>query len=176
MTFHPKWPNVGAPRPVLFDHEPGQFYLSQYRNLSIMVWVGRADGAAIQRVRVLSHQLIAKYPDGHSNVTIILNGCPPPTEEARVAFNYVFDGRISDLRCMAMVLEGEGFWASALRSMVTGVRNVTANTFTVKLFSELGQASEWLPAEHLAGTGVALTSAELLSALTEARDELAKPR
>jgi hypothetical protein len=158
----------------LFDHEPGQFYAAYYRNLSIVVWAGGADGAAVKRVRGISQLLIGRFPDGHSNVSIVLNGVPPPTDEARQAFNYIFDGRVSDLRCMAVVLEGDGFWASALRSTVTGLRNAATTAFTVKLFSQLDPVSEWLPAEHLARTGVALDSEELRAALEEMRFELAK--
>lgn len=174
MSVHSSWPNPGATRATLFDHEPGQFYAAHYRNLSIVVWVGGADGASVQRVRGISQLLIGKFPDGHSNVSIVLNGVPPPTDEARAAFNHIFDGRVSDLRCMAVVLEGEGFWASALRSTVTGLRNAATTAFTVKLFSELGPVSDWLPAEHLARTGVALDAAELRAALTEMRQEIAR--
>ena len=174
MSVHSSWPSQGAPRPTLFDSEPGQFYAGHFRNLSIVVWVSGADGPAAKRMRGIAQHLISKYPDGHSNVTIVLNGVAPPTEEARVAFGHIFDGRVSDLRCMAVVLEGEGFWASALRSTVTNLRQGNTSSFALKLFSSLEQVAEWLPAEHLVGTGVAISANDVRAVLSAMRHEIAQ--
>jgi hypothetical protein len=176
MTVHSSWPIAGAPRAALFDHEPGQFYVGHFRNLSLVVWAGGADGAAVQRVRGVSQLLASKYPDGHSNISFVMNGVPPPSEEARIAFNYIFDGRVSDLRCMAVILEGEGFWASALRSTVTALRNAATTTFAVRLFSAIEPAADWLPAEHLTGTGVTVSTAELRLVMMSMRHEIAATR
>jgi hypothetical protein len=176
MTVHSSWPSAGFSQAVLFDQEPGQYYVGYFRNLSLVVWAGRADGSAVNRVRGISQHLVSKYPDGHSNISFVVNGVAPPTEEARVAFNHIFDGRVSDLRCMAVVLEGEGFWASALRSTVTALRQAATTTFAVRLFSTIDPVAEWLPAEHLARTGVAVTAAELRQVMHSMRYEIAATR
>jgi hypothetical protein len=174
MTLHSSRPSPAGPPVTLFDSEPRQFYAGHFRNVSIVVWVSGADGPAATRMRAVAQHLIAKYPDGHSNVTIVLNGVAPPTEEARAAFAHIFDGRLSDLRCMAVVLEGEGFWASALRSTVTALRQGSSSSFALKLFSALEPVTEWLPSEHLARTGVALSASELRAALMSMRYEIAQ--
>lgn len=171
MSVHSSWPEAGAVRPVLFDQDPGRVYLGHFKNVSLAVWAGRADGPAVLRVRSLSQHLIAKYPDGHSNITFVLNGVAPPTEEARQAFSHIFDGRVSDLRSMAVVLEGEGFWASTLRSTVTWLRQAATTQFAVKLFNTIDEVAEWLPSEHLTRTGVAVTSADLRNAMAIMRHE-----
>ena len=78
MSVHSSRTTEDAPRATLFDHDPGRFCAAHYRNLSVVVWAGGADGPSVNRVRGITQLLIAKYPDGHSNVSIVLNGVPPP--------------------------------------------------------------------------------------------------
>jgi hypothetical protein len=174
MSVHSSWFQAGAVRPVLFDQVPGHVYMGHYKNISLVVWAGAADGATVMRARGISQHLVSSYPDGHSNVSFVLNGVAPPTEEARLAFNHIFDGRVSDLRSMAVVLEGEGFWASTLRSTVTWLRQAATTQFAVRLFNNIDEVAEWLPPEHEARTGVAVTSADLRAAMNIMRYELAK--
>lgn len=172
MSIRSSWPIAEAPRATLLDHEPGRCYMGYFRNLSLVVWAGGADGAAVLRVRKLSHHLIKAYPDGHSNITFVLGGVAPPTEDARQAFAYIFNGKASDLRCMAVILEGDGFWASALRSTVTSLRQASSSQFAVRLFNTPDAILDWFPAEHAERTGVVINGPDLKAVMRSWRNDI----
>jgi hypothetical protein len=156
------------------DYEPRKFFFGYWRSVSIAVWADQADGKAAQRARRLSEHMAQSCPQGHSNVGFVLGGVPPPTEEARAAFSHLFDGRATDLHCMGMVLEGEGFWASGLRSTITHFNMLSPNRLALRLYSTIDEVARWLPGEHYLRTGDALDVDQLREVLTTTRYQLVK--
>lgn len=153
---------------TLFDFERGRFALSHWKNLSIIVYATNADGAMLARISKLTPLMRAKFPNGHSNLAFVLNGCPLPTEEAQQAIVAAYQNPESGLCCASVIVEGEGFWASALRSSVIGMR-LQAVRIRLGLHSTISEMVEWLPDEHEKGTGVALNKTQLLRVVTEER-------
>lgn len=153
---------------TLFDFERGRFALSRWKNLSIVVYATGADGAMLARISKLTPLLRKEFPGGHSNLAFILNGCPLPTEEAQQAIVAAYKNPESGLSCASVIVEGEGFWASALRSTVIGMR-LQAERIRLGLHSSISEMLEWLPGEHEKGTGLALNKTQLLRIVTEAR-------
>jgi hypothetical protein len=47
------------------------------------------------------------------------------------------------------LMDGEGFWASAQRTAVTGVRMQVSDESAMSIFSNLHELVAWLPQEHL---------------------------
>ena len=64
----------------------------------------------------------------------------------------------NDLRCVAAVVEGTGFWGSAMRSMM-GNAHLAAHSETssvMRIHGSIDEVMSWLPAEHARRTGVVL--------------------
>ena len=157
-----------AVQATLFDFERGRFALSHWKNLSIVVYATGADGAMLARISKLTPLMRKEFPGGHSNLAFVLNGCPLPTEEAQQAIVAAYRNPESGLCCASVIVEGEGFWASALRSSVIGM-GLQAERIRLSLHSKMSEMIEWLPVEHEKSTGVVLNKTQLLRVATEAR-------
>jgi hypothetical protein len=104
-------------------------------------------------------------------VSFVLKGVPPPTPEARAAFAHAFNDRLSTLRCMTTITEGDGFWASGMRSAITSMRIESSQQLLMRLHDSIEAAAAWLPEPHQERTDVQLSEAELAAALRRFRDE-----
>ncbi|HKU38708.1 MAG TPA: hypothetical protein VJR89_11190, partial [Polyangiales bacterium] len=139
------------------------------RNLTVGIWADQATQEAAERVLRISRMMAGQHSTGHSNVVFVLDGAPAPTPEANEVFAKIYDDKISDLACMAIVIEGGGFWASGIRSTITSLRMSTPGPMIVRVADKLEQVLEWLPAEHSQRTGVQVTPSELKAFLTATR-------
>src|SRR5688572_27553194 len=159
------------PEPVLLlDLDPGRFRYSVWRNITVGVWADQATGEAARRIIAISRSMAKNHTGGHSNIIFVLDGAPPPTPEANQIFAQVHDQKVSDLVCMGIVVEGSGFWASAIRSAITGVRMSSASGIRMGVSDNVNQLMEWLPAEHSKRTGVTVTATELRPVLLSLRE------
>jgi hypothetical protein len=153
----------------LLDFEHGRFRYNRCQNLTIGLWAGQATLEAVQRVAAVSKRMRAEHPEGHSSVVFVLDGAPAPTPEAQAAFASVLDDRQTDLSCTAIVVEGQGFWASRIRSAITNARLAAAGSLKLCVHDHIDELLEWFPAEHKRRTGVEFHRAELKRVLEAAR-------
>lgn len=160
----------------LLDVDPGRFRYTAWKNLTISVWADQATVEAARRVTEVSKRVIAEHPEGHSTVVFILNGAPAPTPEAQAIFGELYNPTQSDLVCMGVVLEGEGFWASAMRSMILKLRMASPGRLTIRVQDTVDALLDWLPELHLERTQIALDRAELKSVLLATRAAGVEPR
>jgi len=134
----------------------------------ISVWLGQADLAAAKANERAAQIMARRYRAGRSFVGFILDGLPGPTPEAMAVFARLM-ARSAELACMAYVLEGSGFWASGLRSMIGNAHRESGAAARLKVGTTIDEIAEWLSSEHEQRTGVALSTAELHEALLKAR-------
>lgn len=152
--------------------EPRIYYYSSWQNLTLAVWVGQATGPSVRSLGEISREMVRRHPEGHSSVVFILDKIPAPTPEAREVLDKVFHSR-NDLACVSVVIEGSGFWASGMRSLMGNSHRASAGaTSTVlRLNTAINEVIEWLPAEHLRRTGVELDPAEFSRVLWQVREQ-----
>ena len=153
----------------LLDLDPGRFRYSAWRNLTIGVWAGQATREAAERVLRVSKHMASQHDKGHSSIVFVLDGAPAPLPEANAVFAKMYDNQVSDLSCLAIVIEGGGFWASRIRSTITSLRISTPGSLMIRVADKLEQVVEWLPAEHTQRTGMKVTPSELRAVLTSTR-------
>jgi hypothetical protein len=148
--------------------ERGRCHFSLYQNIAIGVWVAQANTAAVEAALGVAKQMAARFPGRHSSVAFLLDGLPGPLPEAMPLLAKLFAKR-SDLACTAMILEGSGFWASGLRSMVNNARREGGSEAPLKIGTSIDQVVDWLSAQNEQQTGVAIAPTELAEALAFAR-------
>jgi hypothetical protein len=154
---------------TLFDVEEGRFRYSVWRNVSIGVWAGQANLDAATRVAKLGPYMRQQHPYGRSSVVFVLAGAPAPTADAQAELARLFDPR-NDLSCTAIVIEGEGFWASGIRSAITRMRMTEpGSTMKLRINDTIDEVLDWLPAAHSVNTGIELSRAQWKRVLTLAR-------
>jgi hypothetical protein len=167
-------PSLGAAlaRPVVAEFEPGHFSCSIWQNVSILVWADRATKEALARIQQrVTKQMIERYPNGHSNVAFVLAGVQPPTPEAREIFTRLYQEGVSDLKCLGVVLEGDGFWASMLRSSITSMQIDSGRKTALGQYTSVDEIAAWMAPLHSERTGVPITPLQLRFALRTVRGE-----
>jgi hypothetical protein len=160
-----------APADALLAEQPGVFSVRGWRNLAICVWTGQATGPAAEQVKRTMDR-----PDAHgmcqSFVHVIHNKLPLPDSAARQVFMSLLKERSDTLACIAVVVLGTGFWASAMRNAVIGLRVFAPSNFEFRVFGTCEEVVAWLPTAHEKQTGVAIPPTALAKWLGGARDIL----
>ena len=80
-----------------------------------------------------------------------------------------FFGNGSSLMCNAVVLEGEGFWASGLRAMISNTHRSASGSVQVGVGTSIDEILGWFPEAHAKCTGIMVKTAELRTVLHELR-------
>lgn len=131
---------VSPPPGVRVVHRDGSNVVAVWENLVLAVW-GESPALASMEAIHRSHLevLERRASVGH---LVLVEGTPKmPSPEARDhAARYSSQSRMS---AIAIVLDGEGFWMSAARALLTTVLFVTRNEAPTKLFSRLEHAVTW---------------------------------
>jgi hypothetical protein len=143
----------------LFDRAPGEFCFARWKNVVVQAWAAQANAVSIARLR----QTLSRVAGSgvRSSISVIADGLPPPTPEARAGFIDLMNSGANEIACLAIVVQGTGFASSALRSAVTGMRVATMRTYEMAILSSVEELGPWLPPRHLMKTGVELDPARL---------------
>jgi hypothetical protein len=148
--------------------EPGIYQYSAWQNINVGVWVGQATLEAALGLIEVGKEMRRRYPAGHSSIVFILDKLPAPTPEARELFSRFFSNG-SSLMCNAVVLEGEGFWASGLRAMISNTHRSASGSVHVGIGTSIEEILGWFPEAHAKCTGIMVKTAELRTVLHELR-------
>jgi hypothetical protein len=139
---------------TVHDFEPGGFAIASWSHVLMVRWESAADGSAVERLAKVSRDLAAaRLQTRRSNVHIIADSAGLPTADARAGFIDLMKAHADRLACVAIVVGGSGFLASAMRSLMTGMRLLSPRSFNYRLHGSTDEVVKWLPTEHLAKTG-----------------------
>jgi hypothetical protein len=159
---------------TVLDREPGAFLFGQWKNVTILAWSAIANAATIARLKRALSVVVGSHPEGRSTVSIIAEGLPLPTPEARIAIIDLIKRNAGDIACIAVVVNGSGFGSSALRGAHTDIRAKSTMSYDMGVLGSLGELKAWLPPRHLKRTQVALDPAELESIVQRAQQGAAR--
>jgi hypothetical protein len=169
-----------APRnPDRTDYEvvaeyPGVVTVIGWKNLAVCSWTGQATGQVVEAITgALDRPAVQGYRQSY--VHLIRDKLGLPDAEARSSFLNTMKARHNDLACIAIVVGGTGFWASAMRNALIGLRVLAPRSFDFRLHGHVNDVLEWLPAAHEKQTGVALSSDELQRMLEFAQNTYGDP-
>jgi hypothetical protein len=147
------------------DGEPGTNRIAVLRNVMIVHWTSRATGPATTRLADAFEHVLKTYPTGSSAVHVIADKVGVPTPEGRAGLMQIMTERADKIACVAIVVGGTGFWASTMRSFITGMRFMTPRSFDLRLHGTTAEAMEWLPVQSAKITGVPVDEKALARAL-----------
>jgi hypothetical protein len=153
---------------TLLDAEPGSVTLYAHENITIIVWWGPASTLAVQRLHRITEQRRKQHPQGLSVIHIVKGDLVLPDQETRDAFVRLMRDSDTALAAVAVVIGGGGFWASALRSVITGMRVLARSAFEMRLHGNIDEVLKWLPDKHAKRTGVVIDKDRLRRALETA--------
>jgi hypothetical protein len=164
--------DTGSDSLTILGSYPGAYRVQLWKNVSICVWVGRATQlAAEELVSITQHTIEVVGPKQRfSFVHLVAEGIELPDSGARGVLVQIMKDYADHMGCAAVVLAGTGFWASAMRSFVTGVRVLAPRTFDLRVHAQIAELLEWYPAEHARRTGLEIDPASFLAELARAQD------
>jgi hypothetical protein len=154
-----------TPKPMLLDFDPGHFGFYVWQNIMIVRWSRSGTGPAVERLTHVREKLETEHPEGLSVVHLIVDNAGLPTAEARAGVKELLARYRNQRVCLAVVVLGAGFWASAMRAAITGVRMLIPGELAMSIFAELEDVAKWLPPRHQRGTGTSIAPDQLLGVL-----------
>jgi hypothetical protein len=120
---------------------------------------------AVRTIQRVYDELAAKFPKGVYMVTVVESGAPMPATEVRTALADFLAGGAGRTRRSAVIHEGVGFRAAAVRGVVTGLAMVARLPYPHKVFATATEASGWLAIGHEDG----VDPNDFIDALLDAR-------
>lgn len=154
---------------ILVD-SPVYFRIGVLGNMVAVGWRGAMDDAAVAQLGQVAHDLKERAgPVRHSYIHLMTERVQLPDANTRNAIAKVLPGLTEHVGVVVVVLDGSGFWVSALRGFLTGVRVLAPRNFDIRAESSLENVLSWLPAEHEKRTGVAFSREQLEQLVLEAK-------
>ena len=135
----PREPPMGGGSVDLVARQ-GRNLVGTWQNLVLAVYGDSPDAIPMRAIHASHLDLLQRFDKvGH---LVLIHGMPRlPTPEAReLATEFNRQSRMSSI---AVVLDGEGFWASAARGFLTAVFFFQRNTVPTQLFGTLDEALRW---------------------------------
>jgi hypothetical protein len=146
-------------------HEAAGVVMAVWKNVALHVWTVQATPAMVAKLDEFSRVFISAHPEGISAIHIIAKGAPLPDKEVREQLREVSDRYSKHLACVCHIVEGSGFWASALQSFLTGLHWLSQRSFSLHICGDIVAAAQWVPTPHALQTKVTFAPAELEDAL-----------
>jgi hypothetical protein len=147
--------------------EPGVVSLYGFENITIVVWHATPTLVAAQHLARVSQRRRVEFAHGLSVVHLVPGRFDMPDGPTRDAFVKLLRDGGGKLAVLGVVVGAGGFWASALRSLVTGLRVVSRGSFDLGLHTEIRGVVDYLVPRHLTHTGVAVDPDQLTGMLTD---------
>jgi hypothetical protein len=142
-------------------HNADGFVMATWKNVAIHVWTVEATIALVEALDRLSATFTGAHPEGISAIHIIAKNAPLPPAHIREELGKVTKRYANRLACVCHVVEGSGFWASALHGFLTGLHWIARGPFRLHICSDIPAAARWVPAPHAEVTKVPIGIAAL---------------
>jgi hypothetical protein len=128
----------------LYIESRPDFVIATWRPILAVVWRGETSLEGAKSLRSATSEFASRHPRGIGLLTIIGARAPLPAPAVRKALAQLLVEGSEFIKCSAIIIEGSGFRASTVRSVVTGLtllaqqaypHRVCAVDETVQLFS-----------------------------------------
>jgi hypothetical protein len=142
-----------------------------WRQYFVVIWRGETTMEAVDRLKTDFNAFAKTRADGAGFLTVVERHAPLPSGSVRDELAR-FLSAASILKASAVVFEGSGFRAAAVRSVVTGLTLLAKQPFPHKVFATVTQGSHWLVPEMNRAMGDAIGADELIDAVAVLRGQL----
>lgn len=161
--------DASALEPALVGAVSGIFCAYRYQNVAITFWFGPATMESLVVFERGANDNAQLHPQGFSLINIMVpGGRSLPSAEVRAKFAQIAAEHAQRTAAVAVLIPGTGFWASAMRGMITALSMMSPRDYELQTFGNFPQMIEWLVPVHARRTSVAIEPRELLRALQTA--------
>lgn len=155
---------------AVVEQYPGVFRVGVVGRIAITTWLGQLDVSSVELyARFINDFLARSAASGRGSIVHLVNErVGLPQSATRPVLAKMMENT-EPLACVSVVIEGSGFWASAVRGFLTGMRLLGPSTFRIHEHATIADVVAWLPAEHEKLSGEHIEPDELLRHLTVAK-------
>jgi len=168
-----------SPAPWI-GYEANGCIMGSWRNIMVAVWARQGTVELVGELARVSAEYAKREADTKvSTVHVILNHAPLPDAPTRRALRALSEMYAPKLACVGTVIEGAGFWAGAVRGLVTSLQIVAPRrAFRMHICGSTNALASWMAEPHSRETGVAVQAGELEAMLNRllARPSIVSPR
>jgi hypothetical protein len=150
-------PQLAAVAPLYVD--PAMVSMFMLANVGILVWFAQPSVVAIDRLDQRLASVRGQSTDAMSIIHIVKSPLQLPDDAARAGMLHVM--KANNVTLIAMVVNESGFMLSMMRSVITGLRVLTAGRFDYRIDKSVNAVLDWFPKLHESKTGVAIDVREL---------------
>ena len=137
-----------------------------WRNVFVISWLGKPTPESASSLGPLVEELMPRIAaEKLSFIHLVPNNLPLPEADTREALLALSRTYKQITACVAVIIAGGGFWASAIRGFVTGIRVLAPREFDVRMYKSISELLSWFPDEHGRKTSVQLDATELAEQL-----------
>ncbi len=127
----------------VLEEYPGRC-LARWKNVLFMLGGAMSRPEDFDKVHFLLRDLLLDYPEGVALFRWVPMNAPRPTEAVRDRVGNMLASLGDKLLGFVAVLEGEGFWFSGARSVMTGINLQSGYAAPLKVFEDLDEGAQWL--------------------------------
>jgi len=124
-------------------HSEQGIAIAQSGRLCVVIWRGGVTATKFERQREGLAQVVHHHPDGVGFLCVIEADTKPPNEALRRASAEMIASHGDHLKCTAVVIEGNGFWAAITRSVISGMALMVSRRVHA-VFSNISSALKWM--------------------------------
>jgi hypothetical protein len=137
-------------------------------DIVLVVWTQQPRLEQVLELRRVMDLLVYRY-EGGSSIHVLQNGLELPEKRVRDEMDRVTADYADRTIASALVLNGDGFWASAMRGLATGVHffGTRRRHFKLRVCATIEQAATWLTPLHNEKSRRPAQAPELEGALNE---------
>jgi hypothetical protein len=160
--------NAGGPQRV--GEYDGDFRAWRWKNVAFFGWIAPSCTPAARAYAALVDSMVKSAgPTKLSMIHVVAKNLSLPVAEPRAIVSEVLRVQSAHLACVAALVEGTGFWLSAMRSYTTSLLALTTRGFEMRMHGEVDELLGWFPQAHQRRTGIELGGAELRGHIEAAR-------
>jgi len=139
-------------RDAIVHENTHQHLIATWANLIFAIFKKETTLAGVQKVRQAYERSWRLNPNGLCTMMIVEPRAPMPGAEVRKALAEALAVGSGRTLMSAVIHEGSGFHASAVRSVVTGLAMLTRLPFPHQVFATVRDAANWMAKNPACGT------------------------
>jgi hypothetical protein len=167
-----------APPPLALreGHIDRDHVVGTWRNVFINVWRHQTEERAVLNLKPVIEALKAAHPAGIAMLTVVEPDAELPTPGARRELPKLLKDVAQGVACSALVFEGVGFRAAAVRALTTTFTMLASPPFPHRVFSDVsGAAAMFVERMPPSAAGERLAPGELERTVSAFRARLDAP-
>jgi hypothetical protein len=132
------------PEPATIFERDHDHLLAGWRDAMFVVWRRDTTLAAAHDMGAHMRRFAGSRPGGFSVLVVVEQQASPPSAEPRAELVRMFREHTKQILVSGVAMEGQGFRAAMVRSVVTGIAFLIQPTFPLRVFDGLGPATTWM--------------------------------